>query len=70
MSEIARIRQQIELECTAMKLALIGFRTTASHDMINAAYDRLGEHQDQLGKLVGEQEAIRVIIVALEGLQQ
>ena len=70
MSEIARIRQQIELECTAMKLAMTGFRTTASHDIINAAYDRLGEHQDQLGKLIGEQEAIRVVIVALEGLQQ
>ncbi len=70
MSEVAHIRQQIELECIAMKLAMTGFRTTASHEIINAAYDRLGEHQDQLGKLIGEQEAMNVVIVALGWLEQ
>jgi hypothetical protein len=67
MSEVAHLRQQIELECTAMTLAMTGFRMMASHEMINAAYDRLGEHQDQLGKLIGEQEAMQVVIVALGG---
>jgi hypothetical protein len=34
--------------------------------MITAAYDRLGEHHDQLIKLVGQQKAAEVIIQALE----
>ena len=70
MSEIARLCQQIELECTAMKLALTGFRTTASHEIINAAYERLGQHQEQLGELIGEEEAMHVVIVALGGPEE
>ena len=63
-SEVARVRQQIETECQAMR-HLAGFRQTASHKMITAAYDRLGEHHDQLIKLVGQQKAAEVIIEAL-----
>ena len=67
MSEIARLCRQIELECEAMKLAFTGFRTTASHEIITAAYDRLGQHQEQLRELLGEEEAMHVVIVALGG---
>jgi hypothetical protein len=31
MSEIARLREQIELECEAMRLALHGYAAVASH---------------------------------------
>jgi len=65
-SEVARLRRQIEAECQAMR-HLAGFRQTASHEMITAAYDRLGEHHDQLIKLVGQQEATEVIVEALGG---
>jgi hypothetical protein len=65
MSEIARLMQQIELECEAMRLAMTGFRTTASHDIINHQFDRLGEHDEQLGALIGEQAAIEMVIAAL-----
>jgi hypothetical protein len=41
MSEIARLKQQIEWECEAMRLAMIGFRTTASHDIINFSLSSL-----------------------------
>ncbi|HWS84880.1 MAG TPA: hypothetical protein VN207_11550 [Ktedonobacteraceae bacterium] len=65
MSEVARLRAQIETETVAMRLAMIGFKMTASHEIITAAYDRLGAHQEQLGKLIGEQEAAKVVIMAL-----
>jgi hypothetical protein len=48
-----------------MGMSMIGFKTTASHEIITAAYDRLGMYHEQLGKLIGEQEAIRVVITAL-----
>jgi hypothetical protein len=67
-SEVARLRQQIEAECQAM-LHLAGFRQTGSHEIITAAYDRLGEHHDQLIKLVGHQKAAEVIVEALGGAE-
>lgn len=67
-SEVARVRQQIEAECQAMR-HLAGFRQTASHEMITAAYDRLGEHHEQLVKLVGQQKATEVIVQALGGIE-
>jgi len=65
MSEIARLKQQIELECEAMRLAITGFRTTASHDIINHRFDQLGEHYQQLNELIGQQAAIEMVIAAL-----
>ena len=66
MSEVARLQQQIELETAAMKLAMTGFRTCASHEMINHQMDRLGQHYEQLEELIGEQAAIETVIAALE----
>jgi len=54
-SEIAQIRRRIEEECLALKLAMEGFATTASHQAITARYDRLGIYQTELEQLVGEQ---------------
>ncbi|MFL5692309.1 MAG: hypothetical protein ACJ795_10925 [Ktedonobacteraceae bacterium] len=56
-SEIARIREQIELESAAMKFALYGFATVAKHEFISHKYDAIGKCQEQLGALVGEEEA-------------
>ena len=66
MSEVARLKQQIEIECEAMRLAIIGFRMTASHDIINRQYEQLGEHYESLGKLIGEKRAVEVLIATLE----
>lgn len=63
-SEVARLRQQIELECQALRY-LSSFRATASHEIITAAYDRLGEHHIQLINLIGEQQATMVVVNAL-----
>jgi hypothetical protein len=62
LSEIARLKRQIETECEAMKLAMDGFRVTASHDIINHRYSSIGGVQEQLATLVGEAEAARIMI--------
>ncbi len=66
MSEIARLMQRIEVECEAMKLAMTGFRVTASHDVINRQYEQLAEHYESLGKLIGEEQAVEVLIATLD----
>ena len=66
VSGIVHLKKHIEMECAAMRLAMTGFRTTASHDIINHQFDRLGEHYEQLGELIGLQAAIETVIAALE----
>ena len=61
-SEIARIRQQIELESAAMKLALFGFATAARHECISHKYDAIGKWQEKLRTLVGEEEATEITV--------
>ena len=62
MSEIARLRRQIELECEAMRQAMDGFRATASHDIINHRYNSIGDLQEQLAAIIGEKEAIQIAV--------
>jgi hypothetical protein len=45
-----------------MKQALNGFMVTASHDIIHHRYDCIGDIQQQLISLVGEQEAARIAV--------
>lgn len=61
-SEIARLRQQIELECQSIHLGLTGLASTAAHKIIHYRYESLTTHQEQLSQLIGEHEA--AIIVA------
>ena len=42
-SEVARIRQQIDLELEAAQRGMYGFAATARHDFINARMQRGGE---------------------------
>lgn len=56
-SDIARLRRQIELECTALRQALNGFAVSASHEAITARYDRLGAYQEELEQLTSPQKA-------------
>jgi hypothetical protein len=64
-SEIARMREQIELVCEAAKRGVSGYASTASHEAINSCMARLGEqlgdYQEQLTPLVGEQQALVII---------
>lgn len=61
-SEVAHLRQQIELACGAMNQLMSGYAITARHDIINHRYSVLSNYQDQLEPLVGEQEAMDIII--------
>ncbi|GCE10898.1 hypothetical protein [Tengunoibacter tsumagoiensis] len=62
MSEIARLRKQIELECEAMKRAMNGYAIVASHDVINHRYNELGRCQEELEKHVGSAEAAQITV--------
>lgn len=62
MSEVARVRRQIELECEAMRLALNGYAAVAAHTIIEQKYNALGKHQDELEQLVGKDEAKRIVV--------
>jgi hypothetical protein len=64
MSEVARLKRQIEQECEAMKQAMDGLRVAASHDIIHHRYDSIGSLQEQLAAIVGEQEAAVIAIEA------
>ncbi len=62
MSEIARIREQIERECEAMNRALYGYATVASHKIIEQKYNNLGRHRESLEKHVSKEEAGKILI--------
>jgi hypothetical protein len=61
-SEVARLRAQIELACNAMNQLMSGYAITARHDIINHRYHILSSYQDQLEPLVGENEAIEIVV--------
>ena len=61
-SEIARIRQQIELESVAMQLAMHGFATVAKHEFISRKYDTIGKYQEQLKAIIGEEQATDITV--------
>ena len=61
MSEIARIREQIELECQALANMQL-FSAVASYRSIRHHYDNLDRYREQLSMLVGEQEATKIVV--------
>ena len=62
MSEIARLRRQIEEECEAMRLALYGYAVVASHEIIEHRYNSLGKRQEELEQFVGREEANNIVV--------
>jgi hypothetical protein len=62
MSEVARLRRQIELECEAMRLAMEGYATVASHQIIEQRYTSLGQCQADLEQHVGKEEAASIVV--------
>ncbi len=62
MSEVARLRRQIELECESMRLALSGYAVVASHKFIEQKYNALGKYQEELEQLVGTEDANRMVV--------
>lgn len=60
-SDVARIREQIELECQALA-NLMQFSAVASHHSINHRYENLERYRERLSTLVGEQEATQIVV--------
>lgn len=66
-SEVARIREQIELEQQAAWLGLYGLaQGTSQHEFINAKMERIWVLRDTLVPLVGEDEASRMMCESCE----
>lgn len=60
-SEVARIREQIELECQALANLKL-FSAVASHKSITRRYENLERYHEHLRTLVGEQEATTIMV--------
>ena len=61
-SEVAQLRQQIELQLEAMQHGLQGFAVgTSRHAFIVARMERIGAYQDRLAEQVGESAAIQIV---------
>jgi|SRR4029079_9556864 len=57
-SEIARLRQQIEVQLVSMRRGLSGLSAgSARHAFINARMERIGTYQDGLANQLGENAA-------------
>ena len=66
-SEVARIKRQIELEYEAAQRALYGFAAGAGkHEFITARMEKMGRCHERLVSLVGEREATKALVQALE----
>ena len=65
-SDVARLLTQIDQEYTAAQQGLHGLAQCAQHAFINAKYDRIGELQGDLGKLVGPDRAARLVFEQLD----
>ena len=60
-SELARLREQIELECQALQ-NMMQFSAVASHCMINRRYRNLEKYHHQLKTLVSEEQAVNIVV--------
>lgn len=71
VSDVARLRQQIEQEVEAMQRGFMGYAAgVARHDFIKAKMERIGGHQDKLAENIGvEQAAIAVCQIYIKVME-
>jgi len=60
-SELARLKEQIELECQAIE-NMMQFSAVASHRTINRRYRNLDTYHQQLKMFVGEEQAVDIVV--------
>lgn len=61
-SEVAQLRQQIELQLQALQRGMYGLATgTARHAFIQARMERIGVCQDRLAEQLGENAANQIV---------
>jgi hypothetical protein len=69
-SEVARLREQIALEYQAAHRALHApAQGAAVHQFISARLERMGELHQDLQKVVGEQEATKLLVQTIEEIR-
>lgn len=62
-SDVARLLETIDLEYQAAWNGLSGLaQGTSQHDFINAKLERMEDARQELEKLVGENEAARMVV--------
>ncbi len=69
-SEVTRLRAQLAAEYEAARRGLTGYAVMARHDFIQARMERMGECHQKLVKLLGPQEAIKLVAETLEEQQE
>ncbi|QBD83369.1 hypothetical protein EPA93_04555 [Ktedonosporobacter rubrisoli] len=62
VSEVARLRQQIENEYVAAVQGLHGLSIAAQHSFIRARMERVEQHYEALCAFIGEERAIDIVI--------
>lgn len=61
-SEVARVREEIELQLEALRRGMYGFASgTARHAFVRARMDRIGEYRQKLTDHIGEQNADQMV---------
>jgi hypothetical protein len=63
-SEVARIREQIELEYQAAQQVFTGFTPTGRHAFITKRQENIGACFEELKQYLSPEEAIKVVIQA------
>jgi hypothetical protein len=66
MSEIAQIRQQIDLEIAALNQVKHGYAAVAHHEVITHHYEGLARCLEQLMGEVGEEVAMAMLVEQME----
>ncbi len=65
-SEVAQLLRQIELEYQAAQRCFTEFSAVARHQTITARMENMQHCHAQLQKIVGEHEAIKLVVETLE----
>jgi hypothetical protein len=69
-SEIARLKERLQLEANAVFQGFYGFAEVARHQIIQQKLQCVGEAFEQLKQLMDEEEAAYFMLNALEQAQQ
>jgi hypothetical protein len=71
VSEVARLRQQIEAEYIAARYGLYGIaQGTSRHQFITTKMEHIREYQEQLEAIVGQQAAMQIFVETLTQLEE
>ena len=67
-SDIARLREQIDLEIAAMRRVRYGFAVVSRHEIITHHLENVSVHFEALSIQIGEEAALQAVMDALDNL--